>query len=109
MVLNPIMVVPFILTPLFNIVVSYTSMAMKLVPITNGVTIPWTTPPVISGFLATDWRGAVLQIILIIAGIFIYMPFIKVMDKQYLADEAKAVDVTTNDDIDLDNLSFDDL
>ena len=63
----------------------------------------------ISGFLATDWRGAVLQIILIIAGIFIYMPFIKVMDKQYLADEAKAVDVTTNDDIDLDNLSFDDL
>ena len=37
------------------------------------------------------------------------MTFIKVMDKQYLADEAKAVDVTTNDDIDLDNLSFDDL
>ena len=84
-------------------------MAMKLVPITNGVTIPWTTPPVISGFLATDWRGAVLQIVLITAGIFIYMPFIKVMDKQYLADEAKAVDVTTNDEIDLDNLSFDDL
>ena len=109
MVLNPVMVVPFILTPLFNIVVSYTSMAMKLVPITNGVTIPWTTPPVISGFLATDWRGAVLQIVLITAGIFIYMPFIKVMDKQYLADEAKAVDVTTNDEIDLDNLSFDDL
>lgn len=109
MVLNPVMVVPFILTPLFNIVVSYTSMAMKLVPITNGVTIPWTTPPVISGFLATDWRGAVLQIVLIIAGVFIYMPFIKAMDKQYLADEANAVEVASNDDLDLDNLSFDDL
>ena len=109
MVLNPVMVLPFLLIPIFNILVGYTSMAMKLVPITNGVTIPWTTPPVISGFLATDWRGAVLQIILIIIGIFLYMPFIKAMDKQYLADEANAVEVASNDDIDLDSLSFDDL
>ncbi|MBZ2133348.1 PTS sugar transporter subunit IIC [Streptococcus gordonii] len=109
MVLNPVMVLPFLLIPIFNILVGYTSMAMKLVPITNGVTIPWTTPPVISGFLATDWRGAVLQIILIIIGIFLYMPFIKAMDKQYLADEANAVEVASNDEIDLDNLSFDDL
>ena len=109
MVLNPVMVLPFLLIPIFNILVGYTSMAMKLVPITNGVTIPWTTPPVISGFLATDWRGAVLQIILIIIGIFLYMPFIRAMDKQYLADEANAVEVASNDDIDLDSLSFDDL
>ena len=109
MVLNPVMVLPFLLIPIFNILVGYTSMAMKLVPITNGVTIPWTTPPVISGFLATDWRGAVLQIILIIIGIFLYMPFIKAMDKQYLADEANAVEVASNDDLDLDSLSFDDL
>ena len=109
MVLNPVMFLPFLLIPIFNILVGYTSMAMKLVPITNGVTIPWTTPPVISGFLATDWRGAVLQIILIIIGIFLYMPFIKAMDKQYLADEANAVEVASNDDIDLDSLSFDDL
>ena len=109
MVLNPVMVLPFLLIPIFNILVGYASMAMKLVPITNGVTIPWTTPPVISGFLATDWRGAVLQIILIIIGIFLYMPFIKAMDKQYLADEANAVEVASNDDLDLDSLSFDDL
>lgn len=109
MVLNPVMVLPFLLIPIFNILVGYASMAMKLVPITNGVTIPWTTPPVISGFLATDWRGAVLQIILIIIGIFLYMPFIKAMDKQYLADEANAVEVASNDDLDLDDLSFDDL
>ena len=109
MVLNPVMVLPFLLIPIFNILVGYASMAMKLVPITNGVTIPWTTPPVISGFLATDWRGAVLQIILIVIGIFLYMPFIKAMDKQYLADEANAVEVASNDDLDLDDLSFDDL
>ena len=107
-VLNPVMLAPFMLVPLFNIVVSYTVMSAGLVPICNGVTIPWTTPPIISGFLATDWRGAVLQAILIAAGVFIYMPFIKAMDKQYLQDEAKATE-EAGDDIDLDNLSFDDL
>ncbi|WP_308687895.1 PTS sugar transporter subunit IIC [Streptococcus oralis] len=109
MVLNPVMLVPFMFVPIFNILVSYTVMATGLVPITNGVTIPWTTPPIISGFLATDWRGALLQIILITAGVFIYMPFIKAMDKKYLEDEVNAVRDSVTDDLDLDNLSFDDL
>ena len=37
------------------------------------------------------------------------MPFIKMMDKQYLDDEAKAVESKNDDDIDFDDLSFDDL
>ena len=37
------------------------------------------------------------------------MPFIKMMDKQYLADETKAVESSDDDDISLDDLSFDDL
>lgn len=109
MVLNPVMVVPFMFVPIVNILISYTTMATGLVPITNGVTIPWTTPPIISGFLATDWRGAILQAFLIAIGVFIYMPFIKVMDKQYLIDETKPTEVKDENDIDLDNLSFDDL
>ena len=75
----------------------------------SGVAIPWTMPVVLSGFLATGWQGAVLQLLLLILGVFIYMPFIKMMDKQYLADEAKAADSKDDDDIDFDDLSFDDL
>lgn len=38
------------------------------------------------------------------------MPFIKMMDKQYLSDEQKAIETPIEeDDIDLDDLSFDDL
>jgi Phosphotransferase system cellobiose-specific component IIC len=50
--------------------------------------LPWTTPPIISGWLTTGsiW-GAVLQLIEIIIGIFIYYPFIKVLDRQYLTTE----------------------
>ena len=67
-------------------------------------------PVIISGFLATGWQGSVLQALLLILGVFIYMPFIKMMDKQYLADETKATDKDDDDDdLSLDDLSFDDL
>ena len=47
---------------------------------------------------------------MLVLGVFIYLPFIKAMDKQYLADElAAAESAAEDDDIDLDDLSFDDL
>ena len=67
----------------------------------------------ISGLLATNWVGGVLQILLLIMGVFIYLPFIKTIDNQYLKDEQEAALATEtagdDDDIDLDDLSFDDL
>ncbi len=107
--LNPMMLIPFMLVPTINIVISYICMSLGLVPLCSGVAIPWTMPVVISGFLATGWQGAVLQVLLLILGVFIYMPFIKMMDKQYLADETKPVEEEDDDDISLDDLSFDDL
>lgn len=107
-VLNPAMLVPFILVPTINIVISYFAMAMNFVPICSGVNIPWTTPLVISGFLATNWAGALLQAALLVLGVFIYMPFIKILDKQYLQEEMSNVE-EDDEDISLDDLSFDDL
>lgn len=108
-VLNPMILIPFMLVPTINIVISYFCMSIGLVPICTGVAIPWTMPVVLSGFLATGWQGAVLQLLLLILGVFIYMPFIKMMDKQYLEDEAKASEKSDDDDFDFDDLSFDDL
>ena len=109
-VLNPTLLVPFILVPTMNIVISFFTMQAGLVPFCNGIQIPWTTPVIISGFLATNWAGALLQLILLILGVIVYIPFIKMMDKQYLIDEANASEkVEDEDDIDLSDLSFDDL
>ena len=89
-VLNPTLLIPFILVPLINIIVTYTAMAIGLVPICNGVIMPWTTPPIISGLLSSGWRGAVLQIIMISVGVAIYLPFIRSLDKQYINEEEAA-------------------
>ena len=76
-VFNISLIIPFVLAPIFSLTVAYFATAVGLI---NHVVvqIPWTTPPVISGFLATagDWRAAVLQILIIAASVFIYLPFL---------------------------------
>lgn len=108
-VLNPVILIPFILVPMVNIVLSYCAMAMNLFPPCNGINIPWTMPIFFSGFLSTNWVGAVFQLVLLAIGVFIYLPFIKVMDKQYLEEELKAAEAGDEEEIDLDDLSLDDL
>ena len=109
-VMNPVMIIPFMLVPTLNIVISYAAMAAGIVPICNGIQVPWTTPLGISGFLATNWDGGVLQVLLLALGVLVYLPFIKAVDRQYLEEEAKAaIAAEAEDDIDLDDISFDDL
>ncbi len=86
-VLNPVLMVPFILVPTINIIISYITMNIGLVPIPNGVIMPWTTPPIVSGFLSSNWQGAVLQIFLIALGCLIYYPFVAAIDKNNLIQE----------------------
>lgn len=42
-VLNPIMIIPFIFVPLFNLVTSYLLTIAEILPKTTGVNLPWTT------------------------------------------------------------------
>ena len=88
-VLNILLLIPFVLAPIVNLVVAYAAMATGLVPLTY--TAPgWTTPPIISGFLATgSIRASVLQIILIVLDILIYLPFIASVEKRFRAEEGK--------------------
>lgn len=89
-VLNPIMMVPFIIIPLILTTICYFSMSLGIVPKPSGVIIPWTTPPIIGGFLICGIRGAILQIVEIIISFIIYLPFIKIVDKQYYLEETTA-------------------
>ena len=88
-VLNPIMLIPFILTPVANAVITYAAMATGLVPLTTGVALPWTTPPILGGFLATggSWQAAVLQAILVVMSFVIYYPFFKAADMAHVRIE----------------------
>lgn len=87
-VLNPILIPPFIIVPVVNSSIAYLCTSMGLV---NKVTStpPWTLPGPIGAFLATngDYRAALLNIVLIISSTVIYYPFFKAYDKKLLEDE----------------------
>lgn len=81
-VFNIPMIIPFVIVPIVQALIAYAVTAIGLVSKTV-VFIPWVTPPVISGYLATagDWRAPILQILLIAIGVMIYLPFLKVSER----------------------------
>lgn len=94
-ILNPILLIPFLLTPLTITLVSWSAMSLGLVA--RVVTeVHWAMPPLISGYLATGGHlsGSVLQVINIAAGILIYLPFIRLMDRRAVQKEALKDDNT---------------
>lgn len=88
-VLNPLMLIPFIITPIVLCTVTYVVIALGWVPPTSGVSIPWTTPIFVSGFLTTGVSGVVLQAVNLAIATTIYLPFVKILDKQYLHEESQ--------------------
>ncbi|MDK0978726.1 PTS sugar transporter subunit IIC [Clostridium perfringens] len=88
-ILNIRMAIPFVLAPIVTTIITYYSMYFGLVAKPVGAVIPWTTPPIIAGFLASGGKisGAVIQIITIFINILIYYPFFKMDDKSKLKNE----------------------
>ncbi|WP_195599597.1 PTS sugar transporter subunit IIC [Longibaculum muris] len=82
-VMNPILIIPMILTTLAGLGIGALATQIGLMAHTY-VLIPWTTPPVISAFLATggDILSGVVGLVILVISILIYIPFVKVMDKE---------------------------
>ena len=108
-VLNPILIIPFIGVPLINLVLSTIITQIGIIPYTTGISLPWTTPIIFSGYLSTgSIVSSLWQVVLLVLGCVIYFPFIKILDKQYLRDEENAKN-NEDEDISFDELAFDDL
>lgn len=86
-VLNPMMMIPFILANILVGVVTYLAIASGLVPMINGANLPYTIPVIISGFMICGWRGALLQVVLLLMTLAIYYPFFKAQDKTAYEEE----------------------
>lgn len=86
-VLNPKLLIPFVLAPIVSNAGAYILTDIGFMPYTMGVTVPWTTPPILSGLLCIGWQAAAWQAITLVASFFIYLPFARSVDQEYLAAE----------------------
>ena len=89
-VMNSLMAVPFIITPMLSGIILYFAIATELVPPFGGVMVLWTTPPVISGLLVGGVRTAILQLLVLVMSFFIYFPFFKKLDSMNYKKEKEA-------------------
>ncbi|GMA99807.1 PTS cellobiose transporter subunit IIC [Pelosinus sp. IPA-1] len=86
-VMNPVLMIPFIFAPLISITIAYFAMDAGLVD-KLFVMAPWTTPPIINAFLDTgDIKAAVLQIFCFFITGAVYYPFFKMWDAAKTKEE----------------------
>lgn len=83
-VFNLTYAIPFCIAPLVSTIIAYVCTALHLINATY-ILIPWVTPPIISGYLATggDIRAAIMQVVIIAVDTLIYMPFVFASNHQY--------------------------
>ena len=86
-VLNPMLAIPFVITPLVTGTIGYIATVSGFAAKAYVYT-PWPTPPLISGFLATggNWGAVITQAICIVVSVLIYLPFVKIMENQKVAE-----------------------
>ncbi|PXW92219.1 PTS system cellobiose-specific IIC component [Streptohalobacillus salinus] len=91
-IMNPLVIIPWLFAPVVVAAVTYFAMYTGFAPRPAGLIVPWTTPALLSGYLATgnNIMGTVMQLINMAIVFVIWVPFLKVMDKQYYESEQKA-------------------
>ncbi|MGL4990445.1 MAG: PTS sugar transporter subunit IIC [Sarcina sp.] len=83
LVLNPMFVIPFVLIPPINLTIAYLLTKFGIIG-KICIETTWTTPPVLSAFLATglDWKAALVAAGLFALSVVIYIPFVIAANKQ---------------------------
>lgn len=85
-VLNPILLIPFIAAPMATILFGYIMTAIHICPVMY-VQVPWTMHPVLHGFLATGGSvmGGLCELVGIVIATLIYLPFVVLYERQQTA------------------------
>ena len=95
-VYNLPLMIPFVLLPDLFIGVTYGLTCAGIISPCIAQ-VPWTMPPVINALLATgfDWRAGVWQALEIVIGMAVYLPFMKISEKQSPSRSSRRVERLT--------------
>ncbi|WP_080844360.1 PTS sugar transporter subunit IIC [Cytobacillus gottheilii] len=92
-VLNPILIVPFILVPAINIIIGYIAITTELIP-PIAYSVPWTTPGPLIAFFGTggNWLALILGFVCLAISTLIYLPFVIAANKAANAQKSVETD-----------------
>ncbi len=89
---NPLLAIPFILAPALCFSNAYLLTRAGFLPeVVNSIV--WTTPPLMSGYIATgSFRGVIVQLLNILISVACYAPFVIMYEKRTVNASSSAMD-----------------
>ena len=87
-VFNPIMMIPFTITPMILCTLTYALMYFNIIgrPVLQ---IPWTMPPIFASYFVTGGNipAVIWSVCTIVISVFVFLPFFKMAEKKQLEKE----------------------
>ena len=89
---NPAMAIPFLVAPILCYSNAFLMTKIGFMPMVE-TAVEWTTPALISGYLATgSARGIMVQLVNILLSVACYAPFVVIYEKRSVNETSKAMD-----------------
>ncbi|MDR2803502.1 MAG: PTS transporter subunit EIIC [Treponema sp.] len=87
-VLNPLLLIPYILSPLVNTIIGMLLITSGIMPVFKYV-VPWTMPQFFGGVIGTgSVMGGLYQILCVAINVLIFIPFVKAANASAAAEKA---------------------
>lgn len=86
---NPIFLIPFVFLPAVLAFTTFVLMTSGIIAMPTVSMVPWTTPPIIIGFLMTGgaWSTTIWALLIVVISVVVYYPFFRIADKQQYQKE----------------------
>ncbi|MBO0468575.1 PTS sugar transporter subunit IIC [Enterococcus plantarum] len=86
MIMNAVIFIPLTLSAAVCVGIAYLATIIGFLPVIS-VNVPKNLPTFLSGFMAAGWQGLVVQLIQFVVVLLLYLPFMKKLDSQGIAEE----------------------
>lgn len=86
-VLNPLFFIPLLGITAILGTITFLAMSSGIIPAAAGLQIPWTTPPVLHGFMQGGYILAAWEGLMVFASALMWYPFFKVADRKAVLEE----------------------
>lgn len=100
LMLNVMMLIPFLLTPIIVVTLGYFLISIHVITPTIGVLGAGSLPPLVHGIVQGSLSFGIYELVATLISMALYFPFFKILDKQAYEEEQNAVSNT--DDLQLD-------
>lgn len=91
---NALMIIPFVFSTLVSAGIAWIAVKVGFIATYHAsvaMSMPWTLPKFITSFFIYGWQGVVLRLFIMAVLVFLYLPFLKMLDKKELDEEAGTV------------------